>query len=112
VGLQVSVASVHGKWSAIAVDTYMKTFHEWPAERERRQCERLWLNGKSAVIGLWKMNRLPRDSAVKKSVSKRPKRPLSGMPVFKPWKPAQPAKLQSFKPAQPAKIVMQTPKAS
>jgi hypothetical protein len=32
--------------------------------------------------------------------------------IFKPWKPAQPAKLQSFKPAQPAKIVMQTPKAS
>jgi len=31
----------------------------------------------------------------------------TGVPVFKPWKPAQPAKLQPFKPAQPAKIVMQ-----
>ena len=30
--------------------------------------------------------------------------------MFKPWKPAQPAKLQPFKPAQPAKIVMQKPK--
>jgi hypothetical protein len=33
------------------------------------------------------------------------------VPVFKPWKPAQPTKLQPFKPAQPAKIVMQKPKA-
>lgn len=30
----------------------------------------------------------------------------SGVSVFKPWKPAQPAKLQPFKPAQLAKIVM------
>jgi hypothetical protein len=34
----------------------------------------------------------------------------AAVPVFKPWKPAEPAKLQPFKPAQPAKIVMQKPK--
>ncbi|MCG6157762.1 hypothetical protein [Rubinisphaera margarita] len=55
-------------------------------------------------------NPLPRDSAVNKSLSKKPKPPPTGVPVFKPWKPAQPAKLQPFKPAQPAKIVMQKPK--
>ncbi|QDT78597.1 hypothetical protein Mal35_20460 [Gimesia maris] len=32
--------------------------------------------------------------------------------VFKPWKPAQPAKLQPFKPAQHAKITMQKPKTT
>ncbi|QDU37406.1 hypothetical protein Mal4_17170 [Maioricimonas rarisocia] len=106
----------------------MKTFHEWLAERQRRQCEGLWLNDKNAVIGLSKMNPLPRDSAVNKSLSRQPKPPTdqggrrllaaamtlpppAGVPVFKPWKPAQPAKLQPFKPAQPAKIVMQKPKA-
>ncbi|MEQ9410030.1 MAG: hypothetical protein RIK87_20000 [Fuerstiella sp.] len=55
---------------------------------------------------------MPRDSAVNKSLSKKPKPPPSGVPPQekqhrKPWKPAQPAKLQPFKPAQPAKIVMQ-----
>jgi hypothetical protein len=65
---------------------------------------------KNAVIGLSKMNPLSRDSAANKSLSKKPKPPPSAVPVFKPWKPAQPAKLQPFKPAQPAKIVMQKPK--
>ncbi|WP_158265700.1 hypothetical protein [Blastopirellula marina] len=46
-----------------------------------------------------------------KSLSLKPKPPRSGVPVFRPWKPAQPAKLQPFKPAQPAKIVMQKPQA-
>jgi hypothetical protein len=100
-----------GKPSAIAIDTSMKTFHEWLAERQQRQCEGLWLNDKNAVIGLSKMNPLPRDSAVNKSLKQKPKPPPSGVPVFKPWKPAEPAKLQPFKPAQPAKIVMQKPKA-
>lgn len=70
----------------------------------------------NTVIGLSKLNPLPRDSAVNKSLSKKPgvichrcgdEPPPSGVSVFKPWKPAQPAKLQPFKPAQPAKIVMQ-----
>jgi hypothetical protein len=34
---------------------------------------------------------LPRDSAVNKSLSKKPKPKPSGVPVFKPWKPAQPS---------------------
>lgn len=79
------------------VDTSMKTFHEWRAEREQEQCEGLWLNDKNAVIGLSKMNPLPRDPAVNKSLSQKPKLPPSGVPVLKPWKPAE--------PAQPAKIV-------
>ncbi|RCS48327.1 hypothetical protein DTL42_13465 [Bremerella cremea] len=90
----------------------MKTFHEGLAERERRQCEGLWLNDKNAVIGLSKVNPLPTDSVVNKSMSKKPKPPPSGVPPDKrqhrkPWKPAQPARLQPFKPAQPAKTVMQ-----
>ena len=83
----------------------MKTFHEWLAERQRRQCEGLWLNDKNAVIGLSKMNPLPRDPAVNKSLSQKPKLPPSGVPVLKPWKPAEPARFQPFKPAQPAKVV-------
>ena len=60
----------------------MKTFHEWL--REQRQCEGLWLNDKHAVIGLSKMKPLPRDSAVNKSLSKKPKPLPSGVAVFKP----------------------------
>ena len=87
-----------------------KTFHEWLAmRRATTHCEGLWLNDKNAVIGLSKLNPLSRDSAVNKSLSEKLKPPPSVVPVFKPWKPAQPAKLQPFKPAQPAKIVMQKP---
>ena len=57
------------------------------------------------------MNSSPRDPAVNESLSKKPEPPPSGVPVLKPWKPAEPAKLQLFKPARPAKIVMQKPKA-
>jgi len=70
----------------------MKTFREWLAERERRQCEALWLNDKNAVIGLSKLNPLPKDSAVNKSLSKKPAR--AATPTVKPWKPAQPATLR------------------
>lgn len=60
----------------------MKTFHEWL--KERQQCEGLWLNDKNAVIGLSKMNPLPKDSAVNKSLSNKSKT-------------AQPARLQPFR---------------
>jgi len=73
----------------------MTTFHEWLAEREQRQCEGLWLNDKNAVIGLSKRNPLPKDSGVKKSLSKKPAK--AATPTVKPFKPAQPAKLQPFK---------------
>lgn len=89
----------------------MKTFHEWLAERQRRQCEGLWLNDDNAVIGLSKLNPLPKDSAVNKSLSKKPKPSKPATPGVKPFKPAQPATLQPFKPAQTAKIVMQKPMA-
>ncbi|MCA8982946.1 MAG: hypothetical protein KDA76_04230 [Planctomycetaceae bacterium] len=62
----------------------MKTSHEWLAERQRQQCEGLWLNDKNAVNGLSKLNPLPKDSAVNKSLSKKPKPPPSGVLVFKP----------------------------
>ncbi|MBW3598446.1 MAG: hypothetical protein KY475_14390 [Planctomycetes bacterium] len=38
------IADVHGKGPTSGVDTSMKTFHEWLAEREQKQCEGLWLN--------------------------------------------------------------------
>jgi hypothetical protein len=75
----------------------MKMFHEWLAERQRRQCEGLWLNDKNAVIGLSKLNPLPRDSAVNKSLSKKPKAPKPATPTRQPVMPARPAKLQPFK---------------
>ncbi len=46
----------------------MKTFHEWLAMREG-----LWLNEKNAVIGLSRRNPLPKNSAVNKSLAKKPK---------------------------------------
>ena len=86
----------------------MKTFHEWL--RERQQLEGLKLNADGRLKGMSPAIPLPRDSAVNNSLSKKPKPPPSDVPVFKPWKPAQPAKLQPFKPAQSAKILMQKPK--
>jgi hypothetical protein len=50
-----------------AIDTGMKTFHEWLAMREG-----LWLNDKHAVIGLSRLNPLPKSSAVNKSLAKGP----------------------------------------
>ena len=49
----------------------MKTFHKWLAEREQRQREVVWLNDKNAVLGLSKLNPLPADSAVNKSLSEK-----------------------------------------
>jgi len=40
------------------------------------------------------------DSAVNKSLSKKPK---LATPIVKPWKPAQPAKLQPFEAIKPEK---------
>lgn len=91
-----------GKPSAASVDTGMKTFHEWLTERQRRQCEGLWLNDKNAVVGLSKPNPLPQDSAVNKNLSKRPAK--AATPTVKPFKPAQPAKLQPFKPKAVGKV--------
>jgi hypothetical protein len=41
----------------------MKPFHEWLAERTAKN-EGLWLNDKNAVIGLSRVNPLPKNSAV------------------------------------------------
>ncbi len=85
------------KITAASVETSMKTFHQWLAAREQPQCERLWLNDKNAVIGLSKLNPLPKDSPVNNSLSKKPRPAKAATPSVKPWKPAQPAKLQSLK---------------
>ena len=49
----------------------MKTFHEWLAERMAKN-EGLWLNDKNAVVGLFRLNLLPKASAVNKSLAKKP----------------------------------------
>jgi hypothetical protein len=64
----------------------MKTFHEWLATREGP-----WLNDKNAVIGLSKLNPLPKDSAVNKSLCNEPK------PSTPTVKPVVRAKLGLFK---------------
>jgi len=79
----------------MAIDTGMKTFHEWLAVREG-----LWLNDKNAVIGLSRLNPLPKDSAVNKSLAKGPAK-AKAMPGVaaatpKPFKATPPA---TFKPA-------------
>ena len=49
------------------IETDMKTFHEWLAMREG-----LWLNDRIAVIGRSWLNPLPKNSAVNKSLPKKP----------------------------------------
>jgi len=44
----------------------MKTFHEWLAERMAKN-EGLWLNDKNAVIGMSRLNPLPKNSPVKRN---------------------------------------------
>jgi hypothetical protein len=66
-----------GKPSAKGVDTSMKTFHEWLAERQQRQCEGLWLNDKLAVPGMSNVNPL-----MQKKVKGRKQ-----TPAVKPLKP-------------------------
>ena len=56
--------------------------------------EGLWMNDKNAVIGLSKLNPLPKDSAVNKSLSRKPAK--AATPTVQPFEPAQPAKLQPF----------------
>lgn len=54
-----------------AIDIAMKTFHEWLAERMAKN-EGLWLNDKNAVVGISRLNPLPKASAVNKSLAKGP----------------------------------------
>ena len=67
----------HGRTPRIAIvgDKYdMKTFHEWLAERTAKaKNEGLWLNDKNAVVGLSRLNPLPKNFAVNKSLAKKPK---------------------------------------
>jgi hypothetical protein len=45
----------------MAIDTGMKTFHEWLTDRTKN--EGLWLNDKSAVVGMSKINTLLQKKA-------------------------------------------------
>ena len=76
------------------IDIAMKPFHEWLAMREG-----LWLNDKNSVIGLSRLNPLPKNSAVNKSLAKGPAK-AKAMPGVaaatpKPFKAMAPA---AFKP--------------
>ncbi|WP_146434729.1 hypothetical protein [Blastopirellula retiformator] len=65
------------------------------------------LGSDGRLKGMSPANPLPKDSAFNKSLKQKPKPLPAAVPVFKPWKPAEPARFKPFKPAQPAKIVMQ-----
>jgi hypothetical protein len=73
----------------------MKTFNEWLADRMKN--EGLWLNDKNAVIGLSRLNPLPKNSAVNKSWAKGPAKAKLGVAPAtpKPFKAMAPA---AFKP--------------
>ena len=93
-GLAHSRAGQREESPAGAIDTGMKTFQEWLAMREG-----LWLNDKNAVIRLSRLNPLPKNSAVNKSLAKKPKpaKPMPGVAAAtpKPFKVTPPA---AFKP--------------
>jgi hypothetical protein len=74
--------------------------------------EGVLINTDGRLKGISPLNPLPKDSAFNKSLKSKPKALPSGVPTFKPWKPAQPARFVPYKPAQPAKIVMRKPKHS
>jgi hypothetical protein len=91
--------------TALATDTAMKTFHEWLAMREG-----LWLNDKNAVIGMSRLNPLPKNSAVNKSLAKGPAK-AKAMPGVaaatpKPFKPTPPASFKPLKLPKPTKAKM------
>lgn len=75
-----------------AIDTGMKTFHEWLAERMKN--EGLWLNDKNAVVGMSNMNPLLQKKAKVKPL-KLPKAKLGVGATPKPFKAIAPA---AFKP--------------
>lgn len=58
----------HQESLPLAIDSRMKTFHEWLAVREG-----LWLKDKNAVIGLARLNPLPKNSAMNKCLAKKSK---------------------------------------
>jgi hypothetical protein len=87
----------------------MRTFNEWLAMREG-----LWLNDKNAVIGMSRLNPLPKNSAVNKRLTKKPKpvKATLGVAVAtpKPFKPTPPAAFWS-NPAHSAKTRVHQPQS-
>jgi hypothetical protein len=87
----------------MVIDTAMTTYHEWLAMREG-----LWLNDKKAVIGLSRLNPLPKNSAVNKSFAKKPKtakeKPMLGVAAATPFKPKPPASFEPLKLPKPTKV--------
>lgn len=72
-----------------ALDTGMKTFHEWLAERMAKN-ESLWLNDKNAVIRLSRLNPLPKNSAVNKSLAQGSAKAKGHSDAFTPKIPGAP----------------------
>ena len=70
-----------------AIDSSMKTFHEWLAERMKN--EGLWLNDKNAVIGMSNINPLLQKKAKVKPL-KLPKAKLGVVKTPKPFKAMTP----------------------
>jgi len=71
-----------------AIDTRMKTFHEWLANRTKN--EGLWLNDKNAVVGMSNINPLLQKKAKVKPL-KLPKAKLGVVKTPKPFKAMAPA---------------------
>ena len=69
-GRRIARKSERQESPAGAINTHMKTFQEWLAERTKNVG--LWLNDKNGVIGLSRLNPLPKNSAVNKSLAKGP----------------------------------------
>ncbi len=75
------------------MDTAIKTFHEWLADRTKN--EGLWLNDKNAVVGMSNINPLSQKNANVKPL-KLPKAKRGVAPATpKPFKAMAPA---MFKP--------------
>ena len=83
-----------------AIDTGMKTFHEWLAERTKN--EGLWLNDKNAVVGMSNINPLLQKKAKVKPL-KLPKAKLGVIKTPKPFKAMDPAAFNSD-PSSPFQV--------
>ena len=88
-GRRIARKSERQESPAGAINTHMKTFQEWLAERTKN--EGLWLNDKNAVVGMSNMNPLLQKKAKVKPL-KLPKAKLGVAGATpKPFKPTLPA---------------------
>jgi hypothetical protein len=87
-----SWAVAFGAWHHPIISlTHKKTMRPDPLVLRQRY-EGVLLNTDGRLKGISPMNPLPKDSAFNKSLKQKPKPLPSGVPTFKPWKAAQPAR--------------------